>query len=136
MDQSYSILELNEENILSFAYYLPEDRLDEIGDEHVGGLGLVMDEVASCGALLYSIYPEEGTCYLESICVDKSRQKKGLGRMLFNALEELAAKEGCSEVDVKLYMPEEEDAKSFFESVGFNQYLERERFYEFMKEDL
>ncbi len=136
MGRAYSIMELSKENILSFAYYLPEDRLEEILKENVGGIGLVMDGVASCGALLYTLYPEEGTCSVESICVDNSQRNKGLGRMLFNAFEEIVEKEGLGEVDVNLYMPEEDGAKSFFEAMGFNQYLERERYYEFSQEDL
>ncbi len=136
MGKSYSIMELSKENILSFAYYLPGDRLEDILKENVGAIGLVMDGVASCGALLYSLYPEEGTCFVESICVDNSQRKKGLGRMLFNALEEIAEKEGLGELDVKLYMPEEDGARSFFEAMGFNQYLERERYYEFSQENL
>ncbi len=136
MGKSYSIMELNKDNILSFAYYLPEDRLEEILKENVGALGLVMNEVASCGALLYSLYPREGICLLESICVDSSQRRKGLGRMLFNAFEKIVEKEGLREVDVKLYMPEEYSVKSFLEALGFNQYLERERFYEFSQSNL
>ena len=79
----YSILELNKKNILSFSPYLPEENLHAICQKNVGAMGLVKDKTASCGALLYSVYPEKGICFLDSICVDETQREQGNGCPLF-----------------------------------------------------
>ena len=131
-----SILELNEKNILSFASYLPEDRLEDIRKREVGGFGLVMDDSLACGALLYSLHHAERTGILESICVDRTLRGKGLGRMLDEKFEQKARESGMKEAGVRVYLPLEEDAEAFFEAVGYEHSEPHEFFCEFRSADI
>ena len=135
-NSDYSILELNEKNILSFSPYLPEELLEGIRLENVGAMGLVKDGTTSCGALIYSVHPENGVCFLDSLCVDESQREQGLGRMLYGALEEKMAAMGQKEIRTRVVIPEEETAESFFLAVGFNRSDALELYYDIPLKEL
>ncbi len=132
----YSIMELHEKNILSFSPYLPEDDLHRISLENAGALGLVKDGTSSCGALMYSVYQEEGICFLDSICVDESQRGQGLGQMLCQALEEKMISQGLREIRSRVVIPEENGAESFLEAQGYDWLAEGELYYDIPLKEL
>lgn len=132
----YSILEIHEKNILSFSPYLPEEDLNAICLENVGAMGLVQKQTASCGALMYSVYPDRGICFLDSICVDESIRGEGLGQMLYQALEEKMIAKGLREIRTRVVVPEENEAESFLEALGFEWLTEGELYYDIPLKEL
>lgn len=132
----YTILEISEKNILSFSPYLPEEDLNAICLENVGAMGLVQKQTASCGALMYSVYPDKGICFLDSICVDESLRGEGLGQMLYQALEEKMIAKGLREIRSRVVVPEENSAESFLEALGFDWLAEGELYYDIPLKEL
>ena len=134
--QGYSILELTRNNILSFKSYLPTEKLAWIRRKDVGALGLIKDEKIACGALMYCFYPEEGTAFLESICIDETLRGQGLGSLLYEEFENKALEMGIEEIGARIVLPLEDDAESFLITNGFDRSEVGERFYAFTKEDI
>ena len=135
-NQNYSIIELDRENVMSFANYLPENKLEWVCKNNVVALGLLNERNRSCGALMYSFYPDEGTAYIESVCVSKSLREQGLGTMLYEDFEDRVYHMGIEEVGARVVIPAEGDAKCFLESVGFNRIEFGERYYEFTMDEI
>lgn len=79
---------------------------------------------------MYSTYPKNMICFLDSICVDESLREEGLGRMLYGALEEKMIAEGLQEIRARVVFPEEVEAESFLEAIGFDRLAEGELYYD------
>ena len=135
-NQDYAIIDLTEQNILSFASYLPDDRLEWIFKENVAAYGLLKNKKTACGAIMFSFYPEEGAAYLESICVDESLRRCGLGTMLYEEFEDEVRTNNTAEIRARIIIPDEDNVRIFLEANGFNRFENGERYYEFTKDDI
>lgn len=135
-NQDYTILELGRQNILSFRNYLPQEKLELIRGDDVNAFGLLTEDNEACGALMYTVYPNENVAYLDSICVDESLRDQGLGTMLFEAFEKRCELMGIRELDADVVIPVEEEAMCFFMARGFDDPVPGDRIYEFTGEDI
>ena len=134
--QDFTILELGKQNILSFENYLPEEKPELIRNKNVTALGLLTEDNMACGALMFSAYPEEGTAYIDSICVDETLRGQGFGRMLFEAFENRCELMGIKELGARIVIPAYDDAMNFLFAMGFENAIQAERFYEFSKDEI
>lgn len=78
------------------------------------------EEAIGAGRLRYV----DGKGKVERICILKNRRKKGYGRLLMEAIEDVARKKGITH----LILHSQRHAEPFYESIGYNtvsdEYLE------------
>ena len=135
-NKDYSIKKITRKNILSFENYIPENKLEMILERNTAAIGLVTGDNRTCGALMYSFYPDEGTAILESLCVDESIRRQGLGTMLYETFEEDVYQKGMEEIGAHLILPEQGDVQTFLAYVGFDNSEQGERYYRFTKGEI
>jgi [ribosomal protein S18]-alanine N-acetyltransferase len=69
-----------------------------------------------------------GEAHVLNLCVDPAHQHQGLGRRVLHFLLQVASEHSVSDVFLEV-RDSNEPAKVLYESVGFNQYSVRHRYY-------
>lgn len=77
------------------------------------------EELSAVGAILRD-YPRDGTWYLGFMIVDADLRGRGLGRLMYAAIEQWAAGRGATEIRLAV-LEENRLGESFWRSVGFGE---------------
>lgn len=80
------------------------------------------DKVVGCAFLQIRIdyIRDEQLCFVTYVAVDATYRKRGIGRMLFNEVENRAIQADCKSIELTS-ANYREDAHSFYESIGFSK---------------
>jgi GNAT superfamily N-acetyltransferase len=101
MVKTFELLNINENYILLCAFI--EDKL----------CGYVM------GIICYGLYGEcEPFLVVEDMIVNNKIRRKGIGKLLFNELENIAKLHHCNQI-ILVTEEDRKDATSFYENIGF-----------------
>jgi diamine N-acetyltransferase len=77
------------------------------------------------GFLMWAVDPEDGACWLGGVLIDRSWQRRGIGRRaVLAALELLAERHGHRSFALS-YMPENDVARRTYAKLGFVETAER-----------
>ena len=79
-------IEITEKNILSFEPYISDEHIAMIRQRDTGAIGLLMENMRSCGALFYRKNEDEGSVFVESLYVEESVRRNGGGTLLLNTM--------------------------------------------------
>ena len=112
-------IEITAENILSFAPYLDDEHIKAIVQKDTGAMGLLTEDMRSCGALFYRMNENEGSMFVESIYVDAGMRRNGGGRLLLNTLCE-EKKYEYPDVVVRVLPGHADTMNPFLKAMGFD----------------
>jgi ribosomal protein S18 acetylase RimI-like enzyme len=79
------------------------------------------DSIVAFGQLLAR---EEGFLHLARIIVNPSKRAMGYGRMLCNALLQIASQKGCRKISLNVYR-DNTNALKLYENLGFQEIAEK-----------
>jgi diamine N-acetyltransferase len=82
-------------------------------------LAIVLDERV-IGFLMWAVDPEDDSCWLGGLLVDRRHQRRGYGRRALEAALEMLATQGGHQRFALSYAPDN-PAKPFYEALGFRE---------------
>ncbi len=118
-------ISLTQSNILSFEQYIPQDQMQHIAEDDWYGLGVVKDNIA-CGAAMLWYISKEKTAVLPYFMIDERMRGQGLGKILYNAVEELAVSIGANKLETRIFMPEQAEAQTLLIREGFENFTDEQ----------